>query len=172
MLQAFELSHQRLDAVLTDLTNNQHFYYPSTSFYFQDLYFTGCRSTELLQPERWKRVGTVYELTTLKTEAKRTIPENLLSDTFKWSLAYGLDPYEGLTYDQLTLEFRKHILLHPIWSGSRIADTYLFRYNRARKMHDEGKKLPEIMDFFGWLSGSIASNYIHTPLIFDPFRKL
>jgi len=171
MLQAFELSHSRLDALLSDLVNNQSFYYSSTTFYFQDLYFTGCRSTELLQLERWKRVGNVYELTTLKTEAKRIIPEQLLSDAFKWALAYSLEPYDGLTYDQLTLELRKHILLHPIWAGKRIADTYLFRYNRARKLFDEKKNLLEVMDFFGWLSPTIATNYIHAPLIFDPFKK-
>lgn len=171
-MQPITLSNDVLNELCITIAKSKQFYYPESNYYFTDLYLTGCRSTELLDISRWNRINDVYELTTLKTEAKRIIPQHFLSDNFKQAHLSGNRPYNALTYDQLTLEMRKVTPMHPIWSGKRIADTYLFRYNRARQHFTVSQNIFVTMDFFGWLSTAIATNYVYTPLIFDSDRRL
>lgn len=171
-MQPVTLSNNVLNELCIQIAKSKHFYYEGSTDYFTDLYLTGCRSTELLDISRWRKINDVYELTTLKTEAKRIIPQHLLSENFKVAQLENKKPYNQLTYDQLTLELRKVSPMHPIWSGKRIADTYLFRYNRARQHFTVSQNIFITMDFFGWLSTAIATNYVYTPLIFDSDRKL
>lgn len=165
-----QLNNSELNLLLQEVINSTLHLHHFSSDYFQDLYLTGCRSQELLQPERWKLYSDKAALSTLKTEAIRIFPISLLSNNFIASLSQGITPYNGLTYDQLTKEFRQVIKLHPIYSGDRIADTYLFRYNRARLEFEKSQNLLHVMDFFGWYSANVASKYITTPLIYDPHK--
>jgi hypothetical protein len=116
-------------------------------------------------------IDGTYELTTLKTEMPRFIPKFFLSDNFNESLKDRLDPYDGLTYDQLTRDYRKVVKLAPLAVGSRLVDTYLFRYNRARQFYESTKELTRLMDWFGWNSPSIAMGYLHNPVIYRPAWK-
>lgn len=165
-----QLSNPELNLLLQEVINSTLHLHHFSADYFQDMYFTGCRSQELLQPHRWKLYSDKAALSTMKTEAIRIFQVHHLSNNFIVSLAEGHPPYNGLTYDQLTKEFRQVIKLHPIYSGNRIADTYLFRYNRARIEFEKRQNLLDVMDFFGWYSANIASKYITTPLIYDPYR--
>lgn len=165
-----QLSNSELNILLQEVINSTLHLHHYSADYFQDLYFTGCRSNELLLPERWKLYSDKAALNTTKTEAIRIFPIAHLSSNLIASLSDGIQPYNGLTYDQLTREFRQVIKLHPIYSGDRIADTYLFRYNRARLKFAEKQSLTDVMDFFGWYSEQVASKYITTPLIYDPYK--
>lgn len=165
-----QISNEELNQLLQEVINSTLHLHHYSSDYFQDLYITGCRSSELLRPDRWLLYNDKAELSTLKTEAIRIFPVAQLSSNFISSLAEGREPYNGLTYDQLTKEFRQVIKLHPIYSGNRIADTYLFRYNRARLEYSKSNNLLHVMDYFGWYSGTIAAKYLTTPLIYDPHK--
>lgn len=158
------LSNSALDKICQDIKNSKQFYWSSSKNFFSDLYVTGCRSMELLLPQKWKLVNDTIELTTLKTEALRVFPQSMLSMEFLEAIHNGHRPYRCLTYDQFTLEFRKVVNAHPIYAGKKKVDTYLFRYNRARKSFDETNDIVQVMDFFGWKSMEIANNYIIQPL--------
>ncbi len=161
------ITNQRLDKILRLLISQQTFYYEPARSYFEDLYNTGCRSQEPLAIERWKQNGKMVICNTSKTEAIRFFDESIISDDLRQSIYDGLPPYGGLTYDQLTAVFRRYITVHPIYSGKRIADTYLFRYNRARLIFDKTNSLEAVVDYFGWSNQDIAANYIITPLTFN-----
>ncbi len=135
------------------------------------MYITGCRSTELLSPQLWFNENNVWTLKTLKTGEKRIFQECELS--FHWRRSY-LDeeqPYGGLTYDQLTAELRRSLQLHPIYAGDRIADTYLFRYNAARKYFMSTGNLDMLMKRFAWTNPATAHKYVSTPLIYEPNNR-
>jgi hypothetical protein len=161
------ISVSELDTLLKKTltrSNNLHLF---SEFYFQDLYYTGCRSKELLAIERWKEREDSYILHTFKTDAIRVFPKHLLTINLRVAIRRQAAPYNGCTYDQLTNEFRRVVPIHPIYAGKKIADTYLFRYNRARQYFSENPNLHDLMDFFGWNSPGIASNYLSTPLEFN-----
>lgn len=162
------VSDQELNSILLDLCLSPHLYYIESHLYFSDLYRTGCRSTELLNTELWQ-INTNYAyLTTLKTHEQRRFSLSELSTGFKDAIKYNSRPYGGLTYDQLTLELRRAIKLHPIYSGKRIADTYLFRYNKARRLMHQYKSISQVMEIMAWKSEEVANSYINTPLIYNP----
>lgn len=165
------ISNHELDSMLIKVLQTKNFMWNECSYYFQDLYLTGCRSRELLSSDKWKRVDKHYVLRTAKTEKLRLFEPLQLSAHFRNSIEYNDLLYGGLTYDQLTREFRRVVPMHPIWSGNRIADTYLFRYNRARQLFATSGDLLEVMEFFGWQSAEVAGKYITTPLMFDPYRS-
>lgn len=158
--------------MLRDVMLHPGHLFNQSKYYFQDLYITGCRSTELLSITKWRIQDDKFILKTHKTEAERTFTKLQLSQSLTYAIENTILPYGWLTYDQLTAEFRRVARYSPIWCGDRPADTYLFRYNRARRLFEESNNLLVVMDFFGWHSPTIASNYITTPLIYDPFKKL
>lgn len=167
-----QLTNLELDTLLSDVTNHSLHLFTDTKYYFQDLYNTGMRSTEPLNINKWIVQDEKYILTTHKTEAKRIFTKKELSRSLTYAIENRILPYGWLTYDQLTAEFKRVIRLAPIYSGERPADTYLFRYNRARQLFQASGNLLVVMDYFGWYSPTIASKYITTPLIYDPYRKL
>ena len=155
-----------VNEMLIELLQECDYYYPQAGSYFQDLYHTGCRSTEPLSIEQWNMVGNIVSLKTHKTGEIRIINQNLLSDDLLVSIVDKLPAYGALTYDQLTKVFRKYISKHPIYAGDRVADTYLFRYNRARQMFMETTSIEEVMEFFAWQSESNAMKYITQDLVY------
>lgn len=158
------ISNSELNQMLITLLQECDYYYPQAGSYFQDLYNTGCRSTEPLSISQWNMTGDLITLKTHKTGEIRSLEQKLLSDDLIVSIMDKLPPYGGLTYDQLTAVFRKYISKHPIYSGNKVADTYLFRYNRARQMFEKTTSVKEVMKFFGWQSESNAMKYITTDL--------
>lgn len=171
-LTDMQLSTSRINQICLEVVNSKELYWSASKFFFHDLYITGCRPSELLQINKWTRVGDTLELITAKTEAKRKFRVEWLSHNLIEAIIEDKHPYDALTYDQLTLEFRKVTTLHPIWIGKKCVDTYLFRYNRARQMFEERKNVVEVMNFFGWLSDKVAYGYIHQPLIFNGTFRL
>lgn len=166
------VDNKTLDDILTEVCFSPDHYYNISSSYFSDLYYTGCRSHEPLQIERWSYKNEKIELRTMKTNAIRKFDPTRLSNELLIAIAENRAPYYGLTYQQLTLEFRKLVRMHPIYAGDRIADTYLFRYNRARQMFENTNSITEVMLFFQWNSEQICNNYITRPLIYEPFNRL
>lgn len=167
-----QLTNELLNELLIEVTNHSEYYHIYTSSYFHDLYLTGCRPVELLDITKWKIVGESLELTTAKTEAKRIISPVWLSMNFKRSVSYREAPYNGLTYDQAVKEFRRVLRMHPITTENKVADLYLFRYNRAKQLFGSTKDITTVMHFFGWLSPAMAHNYIYKPLEYNPDFRL
>lgn len=166
-----EIENLELNDILLDVVKSKLLYWNESSYYFQDLYLTGMRSTEPLQIDRWKKDKGKYELTTLKTGLIRTFEPLELSANLRGAIEDKQPPYGHLTYDQLTAEFRRVVKLHPIYSGDKIADTYLFRYNRARQKWKEQSDLLKVMQYFSWQEPKIAMGYITTKLVYDPHRS-
>lgn len=162
------ITDSQLNELLRELIETANCYYAFSHSYFEDLYYTGCRSMEPLLPGRWKFINDKIILSTLKTEAIRFFDPAQLSHSLKNSIDDGLPSYGGLTYDQFTAEFRKYIKLHPIYCGNRIADTYLFRYNRAKQIMTETNDLVKVQEFFGWQSLDTANRYVTQELHYRP----
>ena len=160
------LSDTELNQLLYNFTYQAMQHNIFAQMYFEDLYITGCRSTEPLQRDRWLYENGIFYLTTLKTNSPRKFQAQELSIDLILSIENNEMPYSGLTYDQLTALFRKHIAIHPIYAGDRIADTYLFRYNRARQMFKKTNSIAAVKDYFGWNSMEMAHSYITQPLVY------
>jgi hypothetical protein len=165
-----EINNILLDALLKDVLLAYNNYWTEAVYYFTDLYNTGMRSKEPLSIDRWSYTTDKYYLKTFKTEEVRTFESTELSLSLKEGITNKKNPYGQLTYDQLTLEFRKVLKLHPIYCGDKVVDTYLFRYNRARQLMTEWQDLSKVMNYFQWKNPMIAMNYITAPLVYDPFR--
>lgn len=161
------ITNSELDRILLEVINAKNHYYANSKNYFNDLYNTGCRTKEPLDISRWSYSNNKVYLNTFKTEAIRIFEPKLLSEDLLYSIIDKQQPYASLTVDQLNLDFTRSIPVHPIYSGEKIANTYLFRYNRAKKFYDEGMKLSAIQDFFGWNSDDVCRRYIMTELIYN-----
>lgn len=164
------ITNLELDTILTETINAKNHYYNLSKTYFTDLYNLGCRSKEPLSIERWSYNNNKVYLNTFKTEAIRIFEANQLSENLLYSILENKPAYGGLTYDQLTLDFTRSIPVHPIYVGDKIANTYLFRYNRAKQMHDKGNKISDVQNFFGWNSDDVCRRYILTELVYDTDR--
>lgn len=158
------LSDNQLNELLLEVIDNKFLYYSYAKDYFRDLYMTGCRSAEPLAIERWEYCNGMIVLQTFKSNSERLFQPTILSNSLLIAISDRTSPYNGLTYDQLTYEFRKVVRWHPIYSGNRIADTYLFRYNRAKQLFKQTNSISEVMKFFSWNTESIASHYVTAEL--------
>jgi len=161
-----------LNKICLDVVVSKYPHWNVSNHYFYDLYSTGCRPSELLQIHRWSYKNGVYYLNTLKTEAQRMINPSQLTVDFKDCVISQTAPYSGLTYDQLILDFRKAVSRKEIFVGNRRAELYLFRYNRARQLYTDTQNMGIVMQFFGWYSSTIASNYVTTPITLDLQKAL
>ena len=166
------ISTSELNEILLELIESAETYYSQSHSYFEDMYYTGCRSIEPLLIDRWKYLNGNVILSTVKTEAIRFFKTTELSHDLLQSIDDTLPPYGGLTYDQLTAEFRKYIKLHPIYCGNRVADTYLFRYNRAKQLFYETNDLVKVQEFFGWQSLDTANRYVTQKLVYTSHKVI
>lgn len=161
------LTNKQLDETLKDFIENSPFYYRSTKNFFNDLYNTGCRPSELLTPKNFYLFPDYIQLKTFKTGSLRKIPKSIISAEIETALLFDVEPYDNLTIDQFINEYRKNVKIHPVYCGNKVADLYLFRYNRAKLMHDENKPIGDIVNFFGWNNEAIAQRYINSTLVYD-----
>jgi len=166
------ITNKELNSILLETINAKNHYYHHSKTYFNVLYITGCRTKEPLDISRWSYHSNKVYLNTFKTEAIRIFEAKSLPEHFVNCIYKQIKPFDQLTTHQFNLDFRKSIPIHPIYSGDKIADTYLFRYNRAKLMYDEGMMIPAIQDFFGWNSDDVCRRYIMTQLILNTDIKL
>jgi site-specific recombinase XerD len=68
------IENNELNDILIKVVTNKLLYWEWSRYYFEDLYMTGCRPTELLELERWKFSERFLILTTKKTDEERIIP--------------------------------------------------------------------------------------------------
>jgi len=158
------LGVNELDLYIRDFIECGDFYYYQTRDFFKDLYITGCRPCELLEPERWSIKEGFYELITAKTGAVRKIPYHFLSDTFKGSLTDGYVMYDVLSYSKVQLEFKRLFPLPKVNIQGKVLELYLFRHNRAKVMYKETNDIKAVQLFFAWGSVNMAENYIFSTI--------
>ena len=120
------ISTSELNEILLELIESAETYYSQSHSYFEDMYYTGCRSIEPLLIDRWKYLNGNVILSTVKTEAIRFFKPSKLSHDLLASIDDTLPPSNGLKYVQITAEFRKYINLNPIYCGYILTDSFIF----------------------------------------------
>lgn len=158
------VTNDRLNQALLELIHGSKFYYPTVRSFFLDMYFTGCRSKELLFPELTSYDNGTIKLLTFKTGTIRSIDESLLSDTLIEQAKTGIAAYGRLTIHQIMNEYKRHFKLVNLSCGAKMVELYSFRYNRARIEREAGKTDIEIMTMMGWNSLSVMNGYISNTL--------
>ncbi len=158
------VTNDRLDEALQDLICHSNFYYGVVQDYFMDMYTTGCRSNELLFPERWRIENGNAILTTFKTSKPRIFPTSNLTDQFVSSIMDGEKPYNAISEHQVMNEYKKHFKLVNLHCGEKATQLYTFRYNRARIEYERLKDIEQVMVYMGWTNVNVARGYIANTL--------
>jgi hypothetical protein len=158
------VTNDRLNQALVELIFDSKFYYEPVRDFFKDMYYSGCRSKELLFPELMSFENGVINLLTFKTGTIRKIDGSVVSDTLVEQAKTGKKAYGSLTSHQIMNEYKRHFKLVNLSCGSKMVELYSFRYNRARIEREGGKTDIEIMNMMGWNSLSVMNGYINNTL--------
>jgi hypothetical protein len=147
-----------------NIVASNNFLHKGSRWYFRDLLYTGCRSSEPLDIKRWTIKNERLYLITEKTAEIREFDMLPFTENFIECVKLQVPPYFGLTYDQLVLEQRRVQMPYPIKIDKKIVDAYLFRYYVAKTLFYEEQSLLDIMQFMGWNDSRTAFRYIHADL--------
>lgn len=164
-----EITDEYAQELCEHLSQAAYIYYPQATFFFLDLYSTGCRPMELLDQTRWTESSPgVFTLTPLKGNLQRTFTESELSANLVFAIRNNIKPYTGLTLRQLTSVLKKVMPVQLTATVGKSAIDYIFRYNRAKQMYYDGVPLATIQATFGWGSLAVTSGYIMRQLYASP----
>lgn len=150
------------------LSSATYLYYPISTSYFNDLFATGCRPRELLQPGLWTLddEGT-YDLQPLKGNNLRFIEPSDISTSLQDAIEFSTLPYNNLSYRQLRSVLHKVLPIPNIQTLDKSAIDYVFRYNLVKELHNDGNTDSFIQDYFGWVNPLLPARYYNTILYYD-----
>lgn len=154
------LTDEQLKELCLLLKNYDGYYWSECNVFLEDLHFTGCRSQELFNINRWRVIGAdAVELLPFKNNNKRMFNPLSLSSNLNESIANQVKPYNGLTLRQLMFEINRVNPYGQIYVESKPMDAYIFRYNAVKKMVAGGMGYDEIKEFFGWTTTAMINQY-------------
>lgn len=173
-MPAYPIDDDYLNRLCYHLSQENYIYYQVSQAYRQDLYNTGCRPMELLQPDRWSITGAnEATMQPLKGNNPRTIQKTLLSDELLFAIDNQVPPYQGLSLRQLSSVTKKIIPVLMPSAGSKSAIDYIFRYNYVKRLHNAGASDAAIQAKMGWISALLpASYYTQSIQAFSPLPPL
>lgn len=154
------LTDQQIETVCNIVSQTAYRYYPVSRDFFQDLYNTGCRPSELVDVGLWHYVDDDnIILDTLKDNADRYFTSNDLSDSLYFAVINDIAPYDGLTLRQLESVLYKILPYISIQTEVKSAISYVFRYNYVRKLYNAGMPALDIQHQMGWSSTALVYSY-------------
>lgn len=154
------ITNEELEALCYSLAHTEYIYYPVATEFFLDLYNTGARPSELLNTLQWNFIDDDnIILTPDKGNSPRTFISTDLSESLLSAIISQFAPYQGLTLRQLTSVLKKILPVLDVQTIDKSAITYIFRYNKVKRLKAEGKTYAEITSLFGWSSEALATSY-------------
>lgn len=159
------LSLSDLITIATDVIQYAKVYYPNYLYYLNTLRLTGCRPAEPLISNLWSwNEDSTINLIPLKNNNPRTfLPTDLDPDFLNMILT------DNFLFD----ETRQRSMLRAFNISNRTgkfqtlndrSSLYIFRYIKAKELHQEGKSMSEIQSYFGWKSVHLAQQYVEKVL--------
>jgi len=123
---------------------------PFYNFFFNDLYNTGLRFTELKNIKKWTRINQLTALVpTLKGSLPRSIQRILLTDAAWWQIGLEDTFYSGMSIGTCCNWFHYFAPFHPTFVGTKPIDTHVFRHNRIKQLLASGKSAEEVQIYMG-----------------------
>jgi hypothetical protein len=154
------ITDNELEDLCNYLSSASYIYYPVATNFFQDLYKTGCRPEELLEPMLWSYISpTQIILQPLKGNNNRTFAETELSTSLIYAIQNSIAPYDGLSLRQLESVLYKIIPVLKIQTAEKNAIGYMFRYNKVKQLFTAGTTTAAVTAIFGWSSEAFATLY-------------
>ena len=154
------LTDEQLKELCLLLKDYNGYYWSECNIFLDDLHYTGCRSQELFNIQRWFSFGSdTYGLYPFKANNVRSIYGGYLSSNLKTAIVNQIKPYNGLTLRQLMFEINRVNPYGQIYVQSKPMDAYIFRYNAVKKMVADGVDYDKIREFFGWTTNAMINQY-------------
>jgi len=144
---------------MTVKAGNPH-YNPASSAWCTDLYYTGCRPSELLDPDLWSYDGiNTYQLNPLKGNNPRYFDASVLTGGLKRFIAGTPDYYSTITYSRMKGVFRTTTPYSQVYHDTKPMDLYLFRYRYVKYLKLIGWSDTAIQAEMGWVELPMVDTY-------------
>lgn len=161
MLLTFDQLESSLLKVMIPVTG----YHDLIFDYFTNLYYIGCRPTELMNVEKWQRLDSQYfKLIPSKNNYPRFIKESAMTSALVSAIDSGSSSPYGYKYFKQLYFFEKWYEFQPCHVGKKSIDLYLFRHHYVKKLYKDGQSIPEITSQMGWVNPLMAENYIFSQI--------
>ena len=156
------LSYKQLEDAINNVCEPKRNYWPVIFDAFKAFRATGCRSTELLQQNRWARVDSDrVQLAPLKGNTIRYFDASVLPSSFVDFIDGTTGDYNLLTTGKLEYFMRKFWEYPGTFKGQKQSCLYLFRYYYVKTLSIQGMSTAAITEHMGWHQESIALSYIN-----------
>lgn len=135
---------------------------------FNFLYLSGCRFNEIVNKKDWE-LSNNQELhfDTLKGGGRRKVLLGNEFDLIKLS-AQRKDNYHLIAnYSHYLRFFKMNCAISNSTIQRKPVGLHLFRHNRMKQMHDEGKTYNQIKEYFALNSLSVVMNYVHSEIVLN-----
>jgi len=160
------LSFADLDAICVAVKAGNPFYVPASAEWCTDLYYTGCRPTEILDRTLWTYLGgTDYQLQPLKGNNPRYFDGSILTGGLKRFITTGTGYYNTATYSRLQSIFRTTTPSAQVFRDTKQMDLYLFRYRFVKYQRLIGQTDAQIQTTMGWTNLAMVAEYADAVLV-------
>lgn len=160
------LSYAQLDACCLSVKNGNPHYTPDAAEWCTDLYYTGCRPSEILNKSLWSYDGiATYTLNPLKGNNPRYFDASVLTGGLKRFIAGSSTYYSTATYSRLLSVFRTTTLYSQVYRDTKPVDLYLFRYRYVKYLRIIGYTDAAIQAEMGWIDPLMVNQYGNANLV-------
>jgi integrase len=161
------ITDAELDITCQSMASTTPQYNPVVQDYMRDLYATGARPAELTDQTLWTYINNNSSiLDTLKGNNDRDIESFLLSNSLLFAIQNNIRPYNSLSIRQLEFVMKRIITPSIIGTNNKSAISYIFRYNKAKLLHNGGSTDLQIQTYFGWNDIAMAATYYNQDIFF------
>lgn len=158
----FDISSSELLRLCQGIINYPPPFYSIQQTFVCDLYTTGCRPQEVLEPVRWQQSEmsvSYWTLQPLKGNFTREIPKCFLSDHLNDAITNQYQPYYNLSLRQLEYSMKQITSVGRVEVETKEMVAYIFRYNLVKMLIAAGQSNSEIQTHFGWKNPPMPWNY-------------
>lgn len=135
---------------------------------FRAQYATGCRFTELAEPNRWTFLApNSITLQPLKSGNLRTFNALTLPADFVQLVRNSSLYLSNLNLSTGSYYFRKFYPQKKVYHLDKVITTHLFRHHYAKSLFAEGKTRTEIQILMGEVDIKNSNGYIDSVLMFE-----
>lgn len=154
------LTYEQLQSALENVCTPQKNWPPVFTDCYSTYMATGCRTSELLDVERWtdNMDGTIT-LQPLKSNSPRLISAETLPISFISYINGTVGDYQDLTTRQLTYGMNRLFRFPLIEKGNKQSNIYLFRYYYVKTLFLNGMTVEQVVSHMGWADNAIAIGY-------------
>lgn len=154
------LTRAEINNVCKRAVEYSYSYSPEIFTCFETMYTIGCREGEVCDLSRWQlNPNNTAILITLKRGGTRTfvtsdLPQSLIAAIQN----YGNHPFVKSSR-RLRSYFNQVSIVGKIWCKEKEISCHLFRHNRVKQLHIEGKSFQWIADYLTVSSEEVAKYY-------------